>query len=119
MTWCSRMAPEDRPPTKAMELFGGDHTCVNDVGAQAIELATQMLGGQRVTFVFDRLAGDRDSFGRLLAYVHVAGRDFNALLVELGYARVRTESKASRMATYLGLQERAREQGLGIWQCVG
>ncbi len=36
-------------------------------------------------------------FGRLLAYVEFAGQDFNAALVELGFARVYTEGEAARL----------------------
>ena len=61
---------------------------------------------------------ERDTAGRLLAFIHVDGRDFNAVLVEQGYARVYTVGESQREDDYLRLQDRARAQRAGLWQCA-
>ena len=53
--------------------------------------------GETVELVLDPLAGERGFFGRLLAYVLVAGEDLNSILVREGYARVYEEGEASRL----------------------
>jgi len=67
--------------------------------------------------VLDPSAGDRGFFGRLLAYLVVDGQDFNAGLVEQGYARVCTEGTSRREADYLMLQGVAQEHSVGLWKC--
>ncbi len=70
--------------------------------------------GAACNVTLDPQAGKRGSLGRLLAYVEFAGQDFNATLVELGFARVYTEGAASRESDYLRLESAARSQGKGF-----
>ena len=70
-----------------------------------------------VALVMDPAAGERGSYGRLLAYVHVDRTDFNASLVDGGLARVYTEGDSSREKEYLALEERAQLLGVGLWEC--
>lgn len=77
------------------------------------------MRGQFVTLTLDPQAGERESFGRLLACVEFAEQDFNATLVNLGFARVYTEGEASREPHYLELESAARSQGKGLWECEG
>jgi len=59
-------------------------------------------------------------FGRSLVFLELLdGRDFNALLVSGGFARVTKEYKFSRMSAYLKLEEKARAAGLGMWNKAG
>jgi micrococcal nuclease len=106
--------PETFSPNKPNE-YGGitDIACLDKWGAQATTDVTDTLFGEVVILSRDA----RDSFGRLLAYVEFEGRDFNAALVEEGLARVYTEGESSREAEYLALQEAARRETVGLWQC--
>ena len=89
--------PETYGQNKAYE-YGSitDTDCLDNWGIVATGVAIDVLEGRTVTLVLDPLAGERRSFGRLLAYVHVGGEDFNAALVKLGYARVYAEGDSSR-----------------------
>lgn len=63
-----------------------------------------------------RDVSDRDRFGRLLRYV-IAGEQFvNLALVEQGMAQAATYPPDVRCVdTYLAAQQRARENGAGLW----
>ena len=110
--------PETFSPNKPNE-YGGitNIACLDKWGAQATLDVTDKLFGQVVILLLDPMADARDPFGRLLAYVESEGRDLNAALVEEGLARVYTEGQSSREAEYLALQEAARREAAGLWQC--
>ncbi len=71
--------------------------------------------GSRVSLVFD--VGERDRFGRVLAYVYRADGTFlNAALVTNGFARTMTIRPNVRHAKELQeLERRARSQRRGLW----
>jgi len=59
-------------------------------------------------------------FGRSLVYLELMdGRDFNAMLIRGGYARVTREYKFSRMKEYVALESKAKAAGLGMWNKQG
>jgi len=78
-------------------------------------LAGQAPRGSRVRLVAD--AGERDRFGRRLAYVHRPDGVFlNAAVVENGYARTMTIRPNVRHAGELqALEARARAGARGLW----
>ena len=82
-------------------------------------LSGEVPRGSRVRLVFD--VGERDRFGRLLAYVYRADGTFlNAALVESGYARTMTIRPNVRHAEELrALERRARAEGRGLWSACG
>lgn len=82
-------------------------------------LAGQVSRGSRVRLVFD--VGERDRFGRRLAYVYRADGTFlNAALVENGYARTMTiRPNVRHAATLRALERRARADGRGLWAACG
>ena len=94
-----------------------DTACLDSWGDHATEFVALALEGQTVTLAADPAAGERGSFGRLLRYVHHKGDDFNAVLVESGFARAYTEAESSRLAEYVALEAQARSLGLGLWRC--
>jgi micrococcal nuclease len=94
-----------------------DTVCLDKWGYAATQFTKERLDDQKVTLISDPAAGERGSFGRLLAYVQIDEVDFNALLVDLGYARVYTEGTASREQKYLRLQENAQREKRGLWEC--
>jgi micrococcal nuclease len=95
-----------------------DTTCLYGWGDLATVFAFESLNQQMVTIVLDSSAGLKGSFGRLLAYVEVDGVDFNARLVELGYARVYEEGSSKRETDYMDLQGYAQQQSIGLWECA-
>jgi micrococcal nuclease len=112
--------PETSKPNSPGKFRGiADMACLDRWGSRATEYTRDKLQGRSVRLDPDPEEGPRDSFGRLLAYVVVGEEDFNARLVELGYARVYTEGKAERERRYLALQQRAQEGHVGLWGCSG
>tara|TARA_B100000686_G_scaffold92054_1_gene98585 strand:- start:570 stop:1217 length:648 start_codon:yes stop_codon:yes gene_type:complete len=91
--------------------------CLNSWGLKATEFAQNTLLNKSVTVITDPFAGDQDIYDRLLRYVEVDGKDFSAMLLENGYARVYTESKSSRIDSYLILEENAKKNKVGLWGC--
>jgi micrococcal nuclease len=72
--------------------------------------------GREVTIITDRSAGERDRYGRLLAYVHTAdGTDIGELLLSQGLARVYTRESFGRKTHYLALQDEAVRNRIGVW----
>lgn len=83
-------------------------------------LADQVPRGSRLRLVFD--VGQRDRYGRLLAYAHRPDGTFlNAELVARGYAQTMTIPPNVRHAKELReLQRRARAEDRGLWSaCRG
>ena len=98
-------APEVHHPTKGEEPGGREATEVN----------RRLLSGGRVHLELD--VGERDRYGRLLAYVWVGETMVNAELVRLGYAQVMTVPPNVRhQAMFVKLQREAREAGRGLWR---
>jgi micrococcal nuclease len=87
-----------------------------DCFAAAAEQAnSDLVLGKVVALEYDQQC--RDSYGRLLAYVAVAGRDVNRLLVERGYARVLhiPPNGADRVDELRAVEADARIHRRGMW----
>lgn len=96
--------PEVRHPTKGEEPGGREASAVN----------RRLVEGQQVRLELD--VQRRDQYGRLLAYVWVAGLMVNAELVRQGYAQVMTVPPNVRyQARFLALQREAREARRGLF----
>ena len=113
-------APE-RPGGNQSHRYEGvvDTACLDDWGTRALDLAVTTLEGRYVDLVPDRSPRSRGFYERLLVYLHVDGRDFNAQLVAEGYARVYEEGESRRKEDYLVLQDGAQAEGAGLWGCRG
>jgi micrococcal nuclease len=78
----------------------------------------RLVEGERVRLSFD--AERRDTYGRLLAYVHLADRFVNAELLRRGYATTLTIPPNDRFAARFGRLERAAARaGRGLWSSCG
>jgi len=95
-----------------------DTVCLDDWGHRATEFAVNALENKSVTLVLDPMAGERGSYGRLLAYVLVDGQDFGSALVTKGYARVYEEGVSGVKQDYLWLQIQAQSELAGLWGCA-
>jgi micrococcal nuclease len=84
--------------------------------------ARQLALNKRVTLRGDSTQATRDQYGRLLAYVDVAGnQDLGGRLIREGYAKVYVFSRAfSRLASYNTAQKGAKAAVRGVWKsCAG
>jgi micrococcal nuclease len=111
--------PETRSENMPKEWEGVPDTaagreCLSRYGDRATAFATEALDGREVTFYFDPEADRRGSFGRLLGYFVVDGRNVNYRLVREGYARV-FDSRFSLSGSFYEAEEDARRAERGAW----
>ncbi len=98
--------PETRHPTKGVQCYGH----------KASEFNAQLVADEQVRL--ERDVGERDRYGRLLAYVHRVrdGLFVNAELARLGYAQPLSIPPDVRYADrFAELAREAREHGRGLW----
>jgi micrococcal nuclease len=96
--------PETVEPGAPVECFG----------PEASRFTHRLLERRRVRLVFG--VERRDTYGRLLAYVHLRRSFVNALLVRRGLARTLTIPPNDRFAPLLRrLELRAARAGRGLW----
>lgn len=90
-------------------------TSVECYGPEAKGFNGDLVEGAEVTLRYDTECTDR--FDRLLAYVSVAGREVNSILVERGFGCVLhiPPNGADRVEEFRSLQEVARAEGRGLW----
>jgi micrococcal nuclease len=91
-------------------------TPVQCFGKQASAYNKRLVSGKGVRLVYGPDHFDR--YGRVLAYVYVAGnrRSVNAQLVATGYARVLAIApNTAHLRPYQRLEQAARQRGLGLW----
>jgi micrococcal nuclease len=117
-----RILGVDTPETTPGANIEGEYGNINDTalladwGVRAESYARSRLTGKEVVLEIDRLAGTRDRYGRVLAYVTTPdGTDFGGFLLREGLARVYTAESFSRKNDYIRLEQEARSQGTGIW----
>jgi micrococcal nuclease len=94
------------------EATGGKQECY---GPNAALFNTDLVLGKTVALRHD--VECRDSFGRALAYVSVAGHEVNALMIERGYACVLhvPPNGDDRAAELDALEATARRARRGLW----
>jgi endonuclease YncB( thermonuclease family) len=85
-----------------------------EYGKIASAYTTSMLEEQNVFIELD--VQERDRYGRLLAYVYIDGIMLNKLLLQEGHAMVSTyPPNVKYIEDFTALQEKARENGYGLW----
>jgi micrococcal nuclease len=99
--------PETVDPRKAVQCYG----------PEASARAHQLLDNQRVGISTDQSQGDRDRYGRKLAYVWLPdGRNYAETMIRDGYAREYTYDKAYIYKVAFKLaQEDAQREHAGLW----
>jgi len=114
----------DTPETEEHGNWGTEYEGISDPsyltawGHRARNQTERLVKGKSVSLVTDCRAGERDRYGRLLAYVGVEGSDLGSLLLQEGYARVYTEESFEKKQQYLVLQSGAQLAGAGIWSAA-
>lgn len=91
-------------------------------GRQASRSMKRMVGpGDRVRLIRDRTQDNRDTYGRLLRYVELDGRDLGRAQVSKGLARVYVfDHPFKRLGPYDRAEDSARRNDRGSWgQCGG
>lgn len=99
--------PETVDPRKPVQCFG----------KEASDKTKELLAGQRVVLEKDASQGERDKYGRMLAYVFRAdGLFVNEYLVAQGYAHEYTYNLPYKyQVEFKVAQAAAKAQGLGLW----
>jgi Micrococcal nuclease (thermonuclease) homologs len=83
-------------------------------GKIASEFTKEKLDGKDIELEFD--VKERDSYGRLLAYVYLDGVMFNKTLLDEGHAQIYTfPPNVKYVDLFEEAQKAAREAGKGIW----
>jgi micrococcal nuclease len=113
-----RLLGIDTPETKKPEFTVG---CG---GPEATQFAKSTLVGQRVTFVTDPSQGERDRFGRSLAYLDKPdGWDYSVEAARAGVAHsyVYGGVQVARYAQIDAAEKEAQAAGRGLWgpPCFG
>lgn len=86
--------------------------------SQAGDRARLLALNRRVKVRGDSTQATRDRYGRLLAYVEVAGRtDLGATLIREGYGQVYVYSRPfARLSSYRSAQTAAKSGSRGLWR---
>lgn len=89
-------------------------TDVQCYGREASERNHRLVEGK--TVLLEKDISEIDKYGRLLRYVWVDGEMVNAALVRDGYAMaISYPPDVKYQELFAGLQQQAREAGLGLW----
>ena len=97
--------PETKHPTKA----------VQPLGPEASAFTQAALDRQTVRLEADPADDQVDRYDRLLRYVYLDGKNFNARLIREGYATAIRAFPYSRKREFLRLEAQARQERRGIW----
>ncbi len=97
-------SPETKHPSRSQEPYG----------QEAFEANRRLVENKRVKLEPD--VGERDRYGRILAYVYVGDVFVNAWLVANGYAQVMTvPPNVKYAALFVKLEQDARGTAKGLW----
>ncbi|BBN99566.1 hypothetical protein St703_22710 [Sporolactobacillus terrae] len=93
---------------------------VQPYGPEASSNAHKLLDGKTVTLELAKNGG-RDKYGRLLAYVFVDGRSFEALQLAAGLARVAYvyPPNTKYVDQFRAVEQQAKTKRLGVWSVNG
>jgi micrococcal nuclease len=98
--------PETVDPRKPVEFFGKN----------ASEFTRRLSLGKIVRLEHDPQGDTRDTYGRLLRYVHLPdGTLLNAEIIRQGYGHAYTRFPFTEMERFRALEREAREAGRGLW----
>jgi len=90
--------------------------CLYESGVAASEYVDERLEEGQVRIAIDPQSDGRGGYGRLLAYVYVGEDNLNYELVATGRARV-YESTFTLRDAFDAAEQRAQEDGRGLWAC--
>ena len=70
---------------------------------------------KEVNISYDNIQGQKDEFGRTLAYIYIDDNNINLELVQNGYAKVYTEKKSDLYLKLVEAETKARFNKVGLW----
>lgn len=99
--------PETVDPRKPVQCFG----------KEASNMAKELLLGKKVRLEKDPSQGDRDKYGRTLAYIYLeSGLFYNRYMIEQGYAYEYTYNTPYKYQTeFKQAQKTAEQNQVGLW----
>ena len=99
--------PETLDPRKPVQCFG----------KEASDKTKGLLTGKSVRLEFDSIVGEKDKYGRLLAYVWSENELVNLKLLKEGYANEYTYrgQKYKYQADFKNAETLAKSQSVGLW----
>ncbi len=98
--------PETVHPEKPVQFFG----------KEASDYAKAQLSGKTVRLEYDHER--RDDYNRVLAYVYVGDRFFNAELIQKGYGRALLAFPFKFSEEFAKMQKKAQADQVGLWAPV-
>jgi len=115
---------EYRGVTTRVRLIGVDtpesvdpRTRVECFGKESAVRASELMLNKEIALEQDPSQGERDRYGRLLAYIFLQdGTNVNKLLIEEGYAHEYTYNKSYKyQQEFKAAEEKARLEKRGLW----
>ena len=98
--------PETVHPNKPVERFG----------KEASAFTRRQAEGKKVRLEYDANTGQKDRYGRTLAYVYLPdGTLLNLEIIRQGYGHAYTRFPFSRIEEFRAVEREAREAGRGLW----
>lgn len=99
--------PETVDPRKEVQCFG----------KEASNKGKELLNGKKVRLEKDSTQGDKDKYGRTLAYIYTeSGIFYNKYMIEQGYAHEYTYNSAYKyQAEFKQAQKNAEANKVGLW----
>ena len=99
--------PETVDPRKPVQCFG----------KEASNKAKELLTGKKVRIEMDGSQGERDKYGRLLAYIYREdGLFYNKYMIAQGYAHEYTyDTLYKYQAEFKAAQKEAQDNQRGLW----
>lgn len=98
--------PETVDPRKTVQCFG----------KEASNKAKELLTGKKVRIETDASQGEKDKYGRTLAYIYVDGILYNKYMIEQGYAHEYTYNTPYKyQAEFKQAQKTAEVNKAGLW----
>lgn len=99
--------PETLDPRKPVQCFG----------KEASDKTKNWLTGKQIKLEFDPIVGEKDKYGRLLAYVWKDGELVNLSLLKEGYAHEYTyrNQNYKYQTEFKAAEKSAKSESIGLW----
>jgi micrococcal nuclease len=99
--------PEILDPRKPVQCFG----------KEASDNTKALLSGKQIKLEFDPVVGEKDKYGRLLAYVWRDGELVNLSLLKSGYAHEYTyrNQNYKYQSDFKNAEKNAKSSSVGLW----
>ena len=108
--------PEPYSNNNEKKWYGLPDDHLRKWGIEAFDYTNKRLYKKEVNISYDTVQGQKDEFGRTLAYIYIGNKNFNLELVENGYARVYTEKKSDLYLKLIEAETKARINKIGLWK---